>query len=364
LSYSYSYKHDKNSTGPPPPTAVLITNISPLTPNHQLRRYFSKYGTIASFEPQIDKENGGALGIVFIKFNTHEEAKKCAERENGKKLTAGNGLVLSLPAGLMESEGLRVVLDGEGQKLKAVLKELDDRKRREREEKWKREKEKAKETNGPSSSMPTPAPSDPRTPAQSTPSWRSNQRPAHLLQTPLRAAPGLPPRPASPTSPVQGLPNDTDAQYVGAKPEPARIRKPPDALLRARTMTSHPLPPRPSSIPASQSSSSTPIHKHSRGYRLSYADRHYVPGSPLHSTHSRSRSPSPISRRLPHQQSQIAKQKEHENVVAELAQNAMDHVKIDGGGANLGGAVREEDVRKFFDGFKVDKVRDKRRLVS
>ena len=51
-------------------------------------------------------------------------------------------------------------------------------------------------------------------------------------------------------------------------------------------------------------------------------------------------------------------------MLAELAQNGMDHVRIDGGGANLGGAAREEEVQKSFDGFEVDKVRYEACLVS
>ena len=44
------------------------------------------HGTITSFEPQIDKSSGGALGIVFIRYTSHDEAKKCVESEHGKKL--------------------------------------------------------------------------------------------------------------------------------------------------------------------------------------------------------------------------------------------------------------------------------------
>lgn len=88
-----------------------------------------------SFEPQIDKENGSALGIVYIKFQTHDEAKRCVERENGKK----NSVLGVFPGAKMENEELRVVFDGEGVKLKAVLKELEERKKRERDEKKRRE---------------------------------------------------------------------------------------------------------------------------------------------------------------------------------------------------------------------------------
>ena len=31
-------QHDQNSSGPPPPTSVLLTNVSPLAPKEQIRR--------------------------------------------------------------------------------------------------------------------------------------------------------------------------------------------------------------------------------------------------------------------------------------------------------------------------------------
>lgn len=49
-------------------------------------------------------------------------------------------------------------------------------------------------------------------------------------------------------------------------------------------------------------------------------------------------------------------QKIQDSVLEELARNGYDHVKIEGG-AQLGTAVREEDVKDLFNGFQVDKVR-------
>jgi RNA recognition motif-containing protein len=102
LWYDWPYplpQYDANSTGPPPPTAVLITNLNPFTPREQIRRHFGAHGTVVSFEPQIDNENGATLGIVYIKYDTHEQAKKCATQENGRRLGTGSGLGLSVPVG-------------------------------------------------------------------------------------------------------------------------------------------------------------------------------------------------------------------------------------------------------------------------
>lgn len=126
---------------------MLITNIPPLTPNPAIRRHYGQYGALVGFEPQIDKENGSALGIVHIKFQTHEEAKKCVERENGRKgglpgvVTAGSLGMLNAKGGQAEEGEIRVVFDGEGVKLKAVLKELEERKKRDREEKERKKRE-------------------------------------------------------------------------------------------------------------------------------------------------------------------------------------------------------------------------------
>ena len=68
---------------------------------------------------------------------------------------------------------------------------------------------------------------------------------------------------------------------------------------------------------------------------------------------SRSRSPSPIYRR-PGRFGAADRQKDRENVLHELRKNGFDYAKIE---SSLGSGVREEDLRKLFDGFKVDQVR-------
>ena len=117
----------------------MAVNISPLTSNQQIRRHFAVHGRIISFEPEIDKTTGGALGIVYIKFSTHEEAKLCVEKEHGGR-SNGHGSTLSIQT--VPGEELRVVLDDDAKsKLKAILRELDDRRRKEREAALNKKKE-------------------------------------------------------------------------------------------------------------------------------------------------------------------------------------------------------------------------------
>ncbi|OBZ76711.1 Histone-lysine N-methyltransferase, H3 lysine-4 specific [Grifola frondosa] len=345
------YEYDANSTGPPPPTSVLILGVSPLTANHHLRRHFQAHGTIASFEPQIDKANGGALGIVFIKYSSHEEAQRCVEKEHGKRLALG--------IGGSDGEEIKVVFDGEGKKLKAVMAELDERRRQEREEKKRKEKEKLKEANSVLAKS-TPSTSASQTPAQGVNPWRNNllRQPQQGLRAPPHAH--LPMRPQGShslsNSPMphgaSPHPNGNVNGPRGLPTAPARVRRPPAALVRARIMSSKAAPPTghirpPMHYP--QSFSAVPSHPRGLRSELLLEDRDVPSPFPP------SRSPSPIARR-PGQSLRNARLKEHEAVVEELAKNGFEHVTIEGHGAQLSGAIREEDVRQFFVGFKLDKI--------
>lgn len=313
-----SLQHDANSTGPPPPTAVLIMNLSPLTPTQQIRRVFGAHGKISSFDPQIDMATGVALGIVFIRYQTHEEAKLCVERTHGKKFGAGMGMA--------DGEELKVVFDGEGLKLKAVRKELEERKVRERDEKRRKEKE-AKAPTLP----PAPLPAPPSIPTAQTPSS------AHTpVQTSWRPSHQLPPRPAH-------------IPYTNGRLSPphSRTRKPPPVMTKAKMMNSalssrfaaaNDLAP----MASSMSSSSTPVHTRGR-------PSHYRGPSPS------SRSPSPISRRPGQGRHQQQREATSAIVTDALAKNGFEHVRIDlTGGAMT--SIREDDVRTFFKDFKVDCV--------
>lgn len=264
------YEYDQNSVGPPPPTQVLVLNLPPLLHNQHIRQHFSNHGPLLGFEPQIDKENGSALGIVLLKYGTHEEAKKCVTKENGKKTSSiGVGLV----AKTGEDDEIRVVLDGEGLKLKAVLKELDERKKKEKEDKRKKEKGQhpgANAASGSGSALGKAGMSTPQTPMGQTPNsstqWRGGQasQSSHprssLSQNPVAssssssssrlihpslpqnptlladATPGLvaePTRPSSPATVSNNVVMPPMAHPLPAPPPPA-ARRPPASLVRAR----------------------------------------------------------------------------------------------------------------------------------
>ncbi|KAF9238992.1 hypothetical protein BU15DRAFT_88198 [Melanogaster broomeanus] len=292
--HEIKYEYDPNSTGPPPPMAVLVTNISPLIPTQHIRHAFSAHGRISSFEPQIDMETGMALGIVFVRYQNHDEAKQCVERAHGKKL--------SVVAGASEGEELKVVFDGEGLKLKAVLKELDERKKRNREEKRRKERE---------AKAPHPHPHPPPQPSTSTP---SSTHTANLPNSSWRTNHQLPPRPAH-------VPSGRASPSAHARP--MAKKPPPPPVLKVRMNNSmnnrftsrHDLAP-----PSVHSSSSTPVHPRGRSSHYSHArgDRTPVPAHPL-------------------------------------SKNGYEHVRLELSGGAMH-AVLESDVFAFFQDFKVENV--------
>lgn len=303
---------------------------------------------------------------MLIKFSSHAEAKKCVEQANGKKLpVAVNGY------GVGEGEELSVVFDGEGKQLKAVLAELEGRRRQEREEKRRKEKEKEREKEKEKekerekekelTAKSTPTTSASQTPSSSMP-WRTalpplapprplppgTRPPAHLPPRPQ----GLPPTPAlnSPVPPPSHSPAPhphPNAPPTG--PRGARVRKPPASQLRSRLTGMKAVPP---------ANIRPPIHLFPNGLaggpvlpphmRLGLSGRDRDDSSPF----PRSRSPSPVTRR-PGQFSRFNGQKERDAVMQELTKNGFEHIVIDGYGL---GSVREDDVRKFVEGFSVDKV--------
>ncbi|KAF7978752.1 hypothetical protein HWV62_44772 [Athelia sp. TMB] len=334
-------KYDANSTGPPPPTA-----------------HFSVYGSIQSFDARRDW-TGALAGVVHIEFATHEMAKVCVEKEDGKRLGVGNLMGLTPAQG--EGAEIRVVFDGEGLKLRAVLKELDEGRRRTMEEKARKEKgSKIQEANS-STATPLTSHSAGQTPQQ--PNWRTSST-------------NVPPRPSAPTQ-LPPLPSHLPAKPITLPPPPVasspsvqianghqvpigatlgRVKRPPQArpMPSATSMASapqirHPLPQNPlkahSHIPMA-----TPIrsYSHSSG-RLSRLNPYSQP-SPHYAP---SRSPSPISRR-PGQSSQNSRKRERELVREALYKNGYEHARIDA--SSIGGGIMEDDVRDFFDGFKVDRV--------
>ncbi|KDR74904.1 hypothetical protein GALMADRAFT_566958 [Galerina marginata CBS 339.88] len=378
------YEFDKDSTGPPPPTSILLTQFSPLTPNHALRRHFSQHGPVLSFEAQIDKENGSALGILFVRYATHEEARRCVEREHGRRggIMGMGGVGLKLG----EVEEWKVVLDGDGGKLKAVLRELEDRKRRDREDRRRGAVGVgvgAPVTNGVgAAATPAVTLSGTGTPAsgmQSPAQPRKGSAPTTIPQRPTPAVnpkhPTLPPRPVVGPPPDKLDSNSTNTANNNNNNKDNSEKKdlppipPPkvnDALVKARAEAMKQRAPA-ASASASASVKGTTTGPASLSLSVGQRGRGLLPttkyGAYQASPMMLSRSPSPgaggesdaPAGKGKGPKSAADREREHQEVVRELAKSGHDHVKILGS-AQLVKVVREEDVRAFFGAFTVDKV--------
>ncbi|KAH4071143.1 histone-lysine N-methyltransferase [Parastagonospora nodorum] len=63
------------SCGPGPATQVVVTGFDPLTPDSQLRGFFSTYGDVESLRAEVHPDNGSPLGICLIKFRDTPQAR-------------------------------------------------------------------------------------------------------------------------------------------------------------------------------------------------------------------------------------------------------------------------------------------------
>lgn len=319
------------STGPPPPAAVLVTGLSALTPYQHIRRHFAKYGTFVSFEPQVDRVSGNPLGMVWIKFETHEIAKAVVAGENGRRVSMN-----------LEGQIVRVQLDGEQKTCKAIVRGIYERKRQERirEE----EIQKIKDRAIPILLPPRPPTVDARpdvalglpTPTSMDSNVGQQQRHAHDLQQPVKNH-----LPAPITLAARGR-NAHPGVGRGAAPH---LRSPENSY---RPLENSYRPPANSYRPPENSY--RPVENLYRPRDNGYAGRQrgenrYRP--PLRSP-SRSRSPSPMPA--------YRVRKDDDGAVRDmLSASPHDHVRVEGAGRSL----REDDLRAFFDRFDVDKVRSR-----
>jgi histone-lysine N-methyltransferase SETD1 len=70
------YAHDSRiSCGPGPATQVVVTGFDPLTPDVQLRAFFSSYGEVESVRNQVHPDNGSPLGICLVRFRDTPPAR-------------------------------------------------------------------------------------------------------------------------------------------------------------------------------------------------------------------------------------------------------------------------------------------------
>ncbi|KAJ3869517.1 hypothetical protein EV359DRAFT_29806 [Lentinula novae-zelandiae] len=345
VSASLSYD-DLTSTSPPPPCKVIITNIALLTPTNVLRAHFSQYGNIMSFEPQIDKQNGSSLGIVCIRYPTHIEAKRCVEKENGQKRPWAG-------AGYDAGDQIQVDFDGTGQKLAAVLKELDDRKN-------------GRKKAEPALPIVPPLANSNLNSGNSSVRVADHQTPTQTQTLTFKLPSSLPPRPSSLPLPPQS--NSVSGSY---SPIPSLPLPPSSSASHQRSGPPllHPsLPMRP--ILDTRDKSGTEIV--TVQYLLLLPQAPLVPRQlmagprrgrmvhrllPLRDRFLR-RSPrasrSPSSARPARS---LGWEKDHGDVLEELGKSKFPHLKLEpDAGGHFPHQVQEEDVKALLASFEIDKV--------
>lgn len=272
------YEYDPPHSLKAPPTAVLVTNIPPLTPTSALRGHYRSYGNVSSFEWQIDRSNGAALGVLFIRFATAAEAAKCVKGEEGRRVSFG----LGLPPCTGDGDGdnrLKAVLDGDGKILAALMKGLEERRIKEREERRRKEKVATQNETGSSAvnGSVTSDKSQTPGPSQNQSSWNTKQLSQSTPSvhgdtgTPTLLRPAHPSLPMKPTRADDPSPHPVLQNAVSNRPTkavPMRGREPPEVMTRARQQGLQAVPMAgeqdDGSTPQHEGGGSTPLHKSSR----------------------------------------------------------------------------------------------------
>ncbi|KAG2007314.1 Setd1a protein [Coprinopsis cinerea AmutBmut pab1-1] len=359
------YEYDEHSSGPPPPTAVLFTNLSPLTSNSDLKRHLGQYGQIVSFDPQIDREKGSALGVVHVRFMTHEEARRCLEKENGRKGGLKN---------MQREEEWNVVFDGEGKVLQSYKILLDQARKDER-------KPTGPPAVGPGPGqrprLPNGIPSTSSLPARPT-GGSTPQTPIHPYSSHGPPPPKPPHLPASvPPNPMHAAqqshshshsstPNDRhsrsyhpdrdrdrgdkrsrDQRLTPLQP-PSGEAPIPHALLRAKEQVLQ--------KPATDEKGSKPDIDNARGMHVdspsTNAREPAQPGQPSSSSLSTSATAAPAEKKpvIP-EISEEEKARERERVMRELASIGKEYVHVRFPPHVNPNTLKESKIRPYFDSF-------------
>ncbi|KAH0578518.1 hypothetical protein H2248_003659 [Termitomyces sp. 'cryptogamus'] len=334
-----AYEYDAHSPTPPP-LSVVLAALPPLASPAVLRSHYRTYGHLSAFEWQTNRANGAPLGVLHLRFASWEDAARCVRAEDGRRPVFGVAFQGAPdPQGQPDDEErVRAVLDPDGRILKAVVRQLEARRKRERG---------------------VPPTQTPRTEGKGTP------------PQPQQLHPTLPPKPvtaaaASPGTPTNVHPNIAQAlqQQQGAPPIPTRAQPMRERAFRTRDRARVD-----SYVPAS--TTPPPYYRGVRDTWRPRAGRRFSSSGERDASRSRSRgrgrgrswrggwsrsrsrerSWSRSRSREGKRERREEREERHKCVVEMLARNGKEHVRF-----GLLGGVREEDVGVFFDGFKVDLI--------
>ncbi|KAG8691525.1 histone methyltransferase set1 [Ceratobasidium sp. 423] len=309
--YLLEYEYDDNSYGPPPPPpprGICVSGLSPFTAAGFVKRHFSSYGTIEEFVSQVDKANGSSLGLFWIKYSDEDEdghraAQRALQNEDGRKIGSGNA-----------AQPVTIVFDADGQVCRGLYQEEMERRRKAWEEN--RRGNKATSVSIPSHSPPNPMPAP--------------------LPPPPPPIPGLPCRPPSPSSgPIAG-PDRTSLATAMRLPNPPKPRPSTGSTSNSRNSSL-----RPNHTPAIPSPlhSTSPLSNTSPKNHITEKPKAVPPPAP----------PAPPAR-------PVDEEENHRDTLRLLALNGNDYVQIEKSSLPDESKAVEMDIRRFFGGYKVDRV--------
>ncbi|KAG9299936.1 hypothetical protein G9A89_009664 [Geosiphon pyriformis] len=109
---SVEFEYDEHSRGPPPPTSVLLSNLSPVTTERQITTMFMTYGEILHTKLETHPSTGGSLGLARITYggNDARKAARLAVQEGNNRRIGNNNVM--------------VEFDPDGEELKKAVEEM------------------------------------------------------------------------------------------------------------------------------------------------------------------------------------------------------------------------------------------------
>jgi histone-lysine N-methyltransferase SETD1 len=177
IAKPYAFDH-RISCGPGPATQVVVTGFDPLTPDSQLRAFFSTYGEVETVRAEVHPDNGSPLGICLVKFRDTPQARgsvaikastsaKRAEREGSNQR--------------LGQQNIKVHTDREGRRCAKLVELLVQQSRRQEEKMRAKAAAKAAKASAPA----TPANLDLPANVPKGPSGRGAPRPPPVPREPL-----------------------------------------------------------------------------------------------------------------------------------------------------------------------------------
>lgn len=311
-----SYPPDPISIPPssPSPTAILITQLNPTTPTSLLKHHLSSHGHILSLERPLDPRTGGAIGLVWVNFSSPQAASSCLQKDNGRR-----GL-----GGQTDDQEWKIEFDQDGSRMKSLV---DDRR--------------TKPPSRPPNLPPKPATPHPiSTGSSTTPSSNTSD----TLLSSFRPTPQQHDRKGR---------NDAVQQSLRAARQAAAVQE--SDPVETTTPTVAPTVPKPKKMNFSWSTlrfagkytNNLALPKYSGPTRYAKDSDN----EPEHDRESPSPPPLDVEKITTSQEKKLLRY----HLLSELHKCGMESIILDVG-ENDQSVITDEEIKRFFLGFRIDKV--------